>query len=85
MGLLLFSFCASSRHFDTGAAETPVERLIGRTTDILFLPGSLVWTRWASQHLPNAVEWLVFAANSLLWGSIVGLVVARVLRPLRVG
>ena len=83
ISLLLISFDASSRRFDTGVAETTVEHLIARASDVLFLPGSLVWTRWASENLPNVVEWLVFAANSLLWGSIIGLLAART-RLLRV-
>jgi hypothetical protein len=45
-----------------------------RTADVagvvawfLLLPGRLLWTSWASQTLPNAVEWIAFLANSLAW------------------
>jgi hypothetical protein len=52
--------------------------------DVLMLPGQLVWTSWASKNLPNVVEWLVFIANSALWGLLfsaaVGVASARRLR-----
>jgi hypothetical protein len=38
--------------------------------DVLMLPGQLLWTTWASKNLPNAVEWLLFLANSALWGLV---------------
>jgi hypothetical protein len=85
MALLLLSFGASSRRFDTGAAETGGERAISRAADVLFLPGTLAWTKWASENLPNAIEGLVFAANSVLWGSVIGLLVVRTTRPPRTG
>lgn len=85
MAFLLLSFGATSRRFDTGAGETRAERVISQASDVLFLPATLVWTKWASENLPNAVEWLVFAANSVLWGSVIALLVARTTRSLSTG
>jgi hypothetical protein len=47
----------------------------GLAADILMFPGYLLWTPWASKNLPNVVEWLVFIANSALWGLVISAVV----------
>jgi len=80
---LLWSFSASMREFDGGAEQSTVDRGVARAADVLFLPASLVWTRWASENLPNAFEWLLFLANSTLWGLALGLLVGRVIAPMR--
>lgn len=49
------------RMFGAGAAEA--------TANLLTLPGRLLWTAWASRHLPSSVEWALFIGNSLLWGA----------------
>jgi hypothetical protein len=81
MTCLLLSFGSSMRSFDGGASESTVERVMGQAANVLFLPASLVWTRWASENLPNAVEWLLLVANSAFWGLFIGSLVARVKRP----
>jgi hypothetical protein len=50
--------------------------------DVLILPGYLLWTPWASKNLPNVVEWLLFVANSALWGFVISLI-AGVMSPRR--
>ena len=58
-------------------------RTLGMTTagiaaNVLMSPGLLVWTSWASKNLPNAVEWIVFIANSALWGAAGVMIAGRV-------
>ena len=40
----------------------------GTASQILMMPGYLLWTTSASKNLPGALEWLLFLANSALWG-----------------
>jgi hypothetical protein len=39
-----------------------------KAADVLMLPLALDWGPWASSHLRNALQWLLFVANSALWG-----------------
>jgi hypothetical protein len=55
----------------------------GLAADILMLPGYLLWTPWASKNLPNFVEWLLFLANSAVWGLLISAVVGFSQRLLR--
>ena len=64
MGLLLYAFAGTPLDGD----RWPGSKLAGTAIQILMFPGVLLWTRWASENLPNAVELLLFAANSALWG-----------------
>jgi hypothetical protein len=68
------------REFDGGASQSVTDRVIGQTAQVLLFPGTLVWTRWASENLPSIVEWMVLIANSVLWGSMIALVVVRLTR-----
>src|SRR5438093_685671 len=84
MTLLLLAFTASSHHFDIGTPQTTSDRVIAEAVDVLFLPATLVWTKCASENLPNAALWLVFAANSILWGSVFVLGVLRLRRHVHI-
>jgi hypothetical protein len=53
-------------------------RLAGMAAGVLASPGYLLWTSSASRNLPNALEWLLFIANSALWGLLISAVVRRV-------
>ena len=78
--LTLYAFSAGMAAFD--CPELPPSRsaaLAGRAANVLGLPLRLLWTPWASMHLPNTVEWLAFLANSALWG--LGLTGVTSLRP----
>jgi hypothetical protein len=48
--------------------------------DVLMLPGYLLWTPWASKNLPNVVEWLLFVANSALWGFTISFIAGMMSR-----
>ena len=66
--LIVYAASATSARFDH--PDVPVSRIseaAGGAADVLSLPGRLLWTSWASQNLPNAIEWAVFLANSALW------------------
>ena len=74
MCAIVYASAASSANFDN--PELP-RSATGRASAIaantLMLPGSLVWTAWASRNLPNALEWLLFLANSSVCGlAVVG-------------
>jgi len=48
---------------------------------LIFTKCYLLWTTWASRNLPDALEWLLFLANSALWAlsssAVVGLSFTR--------
>lgn len=73
LGLMLYAMYGWSRRFD--GFEAPQSAATAAiAVDVLSLPGSLLWTSWASKNLPNAVEWLLFVANSALWGLVISIV-----------
>jgi hypothetical protein len=70
--MMLYAFSATSAEFDNpDSPRSPIARAAGTLAEILILPGRLVWTAWASKNLPNAVEWVVFLANSSFWGLLI--------------
>src|SRR5687767_6979620 len=71
LGAVLYAMAAGSAQFD----NPDLPRMVGAdiveaTANTLTLPGRLLWTSWASQNLPNVVEWVLFIANSVLWGAL---------------
>jgi len=65
--LLLYGIQGSSLRF--AGIEVPYDSVAaGKAALLLMLPGAMLWTTWASEHLPTAVEWVVFLGNSVLWG-----------------
>jgi hypothetical protein len=70
--MMFYAFSATSAEFDNpDSPRSPIARAAGTLAEILTLPGRLVWTAWASKNLPNAVEWVVFLANSAFWGLLI--------------
>jgi uncharacterized membrane protein len=70
--MTLYAFSASSAEFDNpDLPRSATAKAVGTLVNVLSLPGRLVWTTWASKNLPNAVEWVVFLANSLVWGLLI--------------
>jgi hypothetical protein len=62
---------AGSAQFD----NPDLPRMLGASVaqamaNTLTLPGRLLWTSWASRNLPNAIEWTLFIANSVLWSAV---------------
>lgn len=74
LGLFLYGFDLSA----IDGVETPrIKDLAFTAAGALMLPGRLLWTNWASKNLPNALEWILFVANSGLWGFLIAAVVER--------
>jgi hypothetical protein len=70
LACVLHAFAGTSARFDDPAAPVGFGAAAsGRAAHVLVLPLGLMWTRRASSSLPNSVEWLLFAANSVVWGA----------------
>ena len=81
---LFFSFSRGMSRFDTGAAPSALERV----SDIAFLVLSyplLPLLRAIRFDVPGVGGWLVIAANSLIWGLAVWLVIRLIPRRGPVG
>jgi hypothetical protein len=48
-----------------------------KAADVFMLPLTALWGPWAGSHLPNGLEWLLFAANSALWGAATAATMTR--------
>ena len=82
LALEMYAMTGSSRRFD-GFAGPRGSAAAGTVAAVLMSPGYVLWTTWASKNLPNAVEWLVYLANSALWGFLFSLAIAISARCLR--
>ena len=77
IGSLMFSISFGMEAFDNPDYQpTVVERIIDVTAKILMQPGMSLWTPWMSKNMPNVVEWIFFAGNSLLWGFAIALLIS---------
>ncbi|MFG0320227.1 MAG: hypothetical protein ACF8XB_23340 [Planctomycetota bacterium JB042] len=82
LGLLVVSIGLTLREFD---AEAPSRLLsaasttCGAVAGALLLPGRWIWETCGSPNAPDVLEWLLFVANSLIWG-VAGAVALRRLR-----
>ena len=65
--LVVYANYGSSLRFD-GFQPLRGWAAAGTASQILMMPGYLLWTTWASRNLPDALEWLLLLANSALWG-----------------
>jgi len=79
--LFFFTFSRGMSRFDSGAAPSALERAANLAFAVLFFP-LLPLSRVIRFHVPGPEAWLLFAANSLLWGLAFWLIV-RSLRRLR--
>ena len=77
----LFTFTRGMSRFDSGADPSALERVADVAFTVLSFP-VLPLVNAGLFHVPGRAGWLVFAANSLLWGLALWLVV-RSLRRLR--
>jgi len=93
LSLSAYAFGATLSRFDNGSQPATAEPLASTVATILLLPGTVVWTDWASKTLPNSIEWAIFIANSAVWGIALGWLrrgcgdsqVTRGERPIRQG
>jgi outer membrane protein assembly factor BamB len=67
---LLYAMSDGMARFDNpDLPHTVTSRVIDGSASVLMLPARMIWTSWANQNLPDAAEFLLFAANSVLWGA----------------
>jgi hypothetical protein len=62
------SFSAGMDEFDGKRKITTFEEISQKITVILMSPMYLLWNSWASKHIHDAIENLLFILNSVLWG-----------------
>ena len=67
LGLFCVSFAAGLRCFDTGETPSDFERLSDIAVGVLWFPFLQV-AKVANIRGGGPAEWLLFFANSLLWG-----------------
>jgi hypothetical protein len=67
--LMLYAFSAGMAEFDNpDLPHSATASTTGTLASVLMVPGRFAWTAWASKNLPNALEWILFLANSAVWG-----------------
>ncbi|MHC4517726.1 MAG: hypothetical protein ACYTAS_03985 [Planctomycetota bacterium] len=73
--LLLFAVGAGMEALDNpDYQESGTERVAARLVEVLFQPLWSLWTPWMSKNMPRLLEWVLSAANSLLWGFAIALI-----------
>jgi hypothetical protein len=72
IGSVMLSFGSGMEAFDNQDYQPS---MIGRIADhlagIITQPALSLWTPWMSKNMPNMLEWVLFIANSMLWGRII--------------
>ena len=80
LACVMFSAGSSMEAFDDPDYQSAAfEGLVSGLAEILMQPGSSLWV----SKLPDAVEWGLCLANSLLWGLVLALVFGYVIQPAR--
>ena len=65
------AFTLAMERFDEGDTNAgAMEYMATMLADVLMSPGKYIWTTWASKNLHDAFEWILFVANSALWGLV---------------
>ena len=82
VGLMLYASYGSAARFE-GMEAPPGATVADSAAHVLSIPGALLWTSWASRNLPNAVEWLLFVGNSVVWGAVLWTVLGTTFRARR--
>jgi hypothetical protein len=82
--LIVYASASSSAAFDNpDMAPSRIGEAAAHVAGVLLLPCRLLWTPWASQNLPNSLEWVGFLANSGLWSLGILAAAAMVSRAMR--
>ena len=60
-----------------GDPPSPAIRFVEGTLEVLMSPGAQLWSLLQPRgtHMPDALEHLVFAGNSALWGGMVSAII----------
>lgn len=82
MGCFILAYGSAMDAFDNPDHQsTDIERIAESLAPFLSQPAALLWTSSMSKNMPDIVEWVVYALNSLIWGIILSpLVNARARR-----
>ncbi len=73
-GAILVTFGKVMNSFENADYQpSAIESAAESLADILTQPGASLWTSWMSTHMPDAVEWIIAGANSLVWGMLIAL------------
>ena len=68
IAFFVVSFSAGMDKFDGKGEITTFEEISQKITVILMSPMYLLWNSWASKHIHDIIENLLFIINSVLWG-----------------
>lgn len=67
--LFFYSFSKTMEAFDNPSLTSkPITDLANIAVSILMQPMTSLWTKWMSQNIPNAIEFIIFLLNSCIWG-----------------
>jgi hypothetical protein len=68
IAFFIVSFSAGMDEVDGKREITTFEKISQKITVILMSPMYLLWNSWASKHIHDVIENLLFILNSVLWG-----------------
>ena len=68
IAFFIVSFSAGMDELDEKGEITIFETISQKLTVILMSPMYLLWNSWASQHIHNVIENVLFILNSVVWG-----------------
>ena len=68
VAFFVISFSAGMDEFDGKDEMSAFEEIAQMVTVVLMSPLYLLWNSWASKHIHNLVENILFITNSVVWG-----------------
>ena len=71
IAFFIVCFSAGMDEFDGKGEITIFEEISQKITVILMSPMYLLWNSWASKHIHDVIENILFILNSVLWGAAV--------------
>ena len=63
--------------FDGKGEITAFEAMSQKITVVLMSPVYLLWNSWASKNIHDAIEFVLFIFNSILWGTVAEYIYAK--------
>ena len=75
-GSVVIAYGVGMEKFDNPDYQpSGVEGATSQLAGVLVQPGISIWTPWMSKNVPDALEWVLVVANSLLWGFVIALLI----------
>ena len=71
------SFSAGMDEFDGKGEVTAFEEMSQKITVVLMSPVYFLWNSWASKNIHDAIEFVLFVFNSILWGTAAEYIYAK--------